>query len=65
MRNSSRAAKLEMPRASAEKTDEMFGRRLTRSFWPDVAAAATPAPAFNPSVQIPWKSKSASNLDQF
>ena len=35
------------PRASAEKIDELFGRRLTRSSWHDMVAA-TIAPAFNP-----------------
>ena len=46
MRNSSRAensmmlSASKMPRASAEKIDELFGRRLTRSFGPDMAAAA-------------------------
>jgi hypothetical protein len=56
MRNSSRAANYmmlgasKMPRASAEKTDEMFGRCLTRSFGPDMAAAATAASPSKTSV---------------
>ena len=39
-----------MPRASAERIDELFGRRLTRSVGPVMAAAATAAPNFDPSV---------------
>ena len=72
MRNSSRAADSmmlsasRMPRASAEKIEELFGRRLTRSVGPDMAAAATAAPAFDPSVLILWKlSKFSSNSFKF
>jgi hypothetical protein len=52
-----------MPRAFAENIDEMFGRRSTRSFGPEMAAAA---PAFDQSVKILWKpSKSAGNSFSF
>ena len=36
-----------MPRASIEKIEELFGI-LMRSFGPDMVAAATAAPAFEP-----------------
>ena len=39
-----------MPRASVESIYELFGRRLTRSIVADMAAAATDAPAIDPSV---------------
>ena len=39
-----------MAHASADKIDELSGSRLTRSVAPDMAAAATADPAFEPSV---------------
>ena len=44
----------------------MFGRRLTRSVGPDMAAATTAVQAFDPLVKMIWKlSKLASDSFDF